>query len=87
MASGCAVVASRVDGIPDAVIDGETGLLVPPEDPAALARALDAVLADPAFADRLGAAGARRAREGFAWSIVARRYVAVLECALHPDRS
>src|SRR5439155_274446 len=39
MASGRAVVASRVDGIPDAVGDGETGLLVPPEDPVALAAA------------------------------------------------
>jgi glycosyltransferase involved in cell wall biosynthesis len=87
MASGRAVVASRVDGIPDAVIDGETGLLVPPDDPAALARALDALLADPAWANRLGAAGARRARECFAWSTIARRYLTVLERAVRPDRS
>src|SRR5207247_1406351 len=44
MASGRAVVASRVDGIPDAVSDGETGLLVQPEDPVALAGALRALL-------------------------------------------
>ncbi len=44
MASGRAVVASRVDGIPDAVGEGETGLLVPPEDPVALAGALRALL-------------------------------------------
>src|SRR5206468_318440 len=57
MASGRAVVASRVDGIPDAVGDGETGLLVPPEDPVALAGALRALLEDGARRERLGARG------------------------------
>src|SRR5213083_1575653 len=57
MASGRAVVASRVDGIPDAVGDGETGLLVPPEDPVALAGALRALLEDGPRRERLGARG------------------------------
>src|SRR5207247_9233835 len=48
MASGRAVVASRVDGIPDAVGDGATGLLVPPEDPVALAGAPGAPLGEGA---------------------------------------
>jgi glycosyltransferase involved in cell wall biosynthesis len=53
---GRAVVGSRVGGIPDLVTDGETGLLVPPGDPAALAEAMERLLADGARAERLGAA-------------------------------
>jgi len=71
MAAGCAVVASRVGGIPDLVEDGVNGLLVPPRDPAALARALRKVLDEPELASRLG-------REGHA--TVAERYT--LEPAL-----
>ena len=58
-AAGTPVVASRIGGIPEVVEDGHTGLLVPPEDRAALARALAAVLRDPAAA-RERAARARR---------------------------
>jgi glycosyltransferase involved in cell wall biosynthesis len=54
---GRGVVASRVGGIPDLVTDGETGILVPPEDSAGLAEALVQVLSDRALAERLGAAG------------------------------
>jgi glycosyltransferase involved in cell wall biosynthesis len=54
---GRGVVGSRVGGIPDLVTDGENGVLVPPEDPAALADALVRVLSDRALAERLGAAG------------------------------
>lgn len=53
---GRGVVGSRVGGIPDIVEDGTTGILVPPEDPAALADALVRVLGDEARAQRLGAA-------------------------------
>ncbi|HWP65224.1 MAG TPA: glycosyltransferase family 4 protein [Candidatus Limnocylindria bacterium] len=77
MASGRPVVASRVDGIPDAVVDEETGLLVPPEDAPLLARALERVLVAPAWAEQLGEAGARRARDAFAWPGIARRYLDV----------
>ncbi|HZF07357.1 MAG TPA: glycosyltransferase family 4 protein [Thermoanaerobaculia bacterium] len=65
MAAGLPVVASRVSGIPEVVVDGETGWLVPPEDPAALAAALEEVLADPAEAARRGEAGRRRVAERF----------------------
>jgi len=51
------VVATAVDGTPEVVRDGETGRLVPPADPPALARALRALLADPARARALGRAG------------------------------
>jgi glycosyltransferase involved in cell wall biosynthesis len=54
---GRAVVGSRVGGIPDVVVDGETGVLVAPGDPAALAAALSRVLIDHGLAERLGAEG------------------------------
>jgi glycosyltransferase involved in cell wall biosynthesis len=56
---GRGVVGSRVGGIPDLVVDGESGLLVPPGDSHALANALVRVLGDPALAERLGAEGRR----------------------------
>ena len=65
MAAGVPVVGSRVSGIPEVVVDGETGWLVPPEDPAALAGALAAVLAEPAEARRRGEAGRLRVEERY----------------------
>jgi glycosyltransferase involved in cell wall biosynthesis len=62
MAAGCPVVASAVGGVPDAVIEGETGLLVPPGDPQSLSRALAVMLASPERRLAMGAAGARYAR-------------------------
>jgi glycosyltransferase involved in cell wall biosynthesis len=60
MAVGRPLVASRVGGLTEAVIDGETGLLVEPDDPAALATAIRSLLADPALARRMGIAARRR---------------------------
>jgi len=71
-AHGLPVVAGAVGGATDAVLDGETGLLVDPTDPEAVAGALTAVLTDPALAARLGEAGRARARAQ-AWPRVARR--------------
>ena len=65
MAAGRPVVASAVGGLADAVIDGRTGLLVPPEDAAALGAALERLLRDPALRAHLGAAGPARIAEGF----------------------
>jgi glycosyltransferase involved in cell wall biosynthesis len=65
MAAGRAVVATTVGGLGEAVVDGETGLLVPPDDPAALAAALARLLCDPAERLRLGAAGPARVAQGF----------------------
>ena len=76
MAAGKAVIASRVGGVPEIVVDGETGLLVPAEDVSALAGALARLAGDPGLRDRLGAAGRRRA-ELFAWPVVVERYLAV----------
>ncbi len=57
LAAGRPVVASRISGIQDVVADGETGLLVPPQDPAALAAALIRCLRDPALRARFGQRG------------------------------
>jgi glycosyltransferase involved in cell wall biosynthesis len=62
MASGLAVVATRVGGIPEIVIDGATGLLVPARDPRALADALVRVAGDAPLRTRLGAAGKEHVR-------------------------
>jgi glycosyltransferase involved in cell wall biosynthesis len=70
------VVASRVSSIPEIVVDGETGLLVPPDDPDALAAAVREVLRKPA---RYGAAGLARAREEFSVARMAERTLAVYE--------
>jgi alpha-maltose-1-phosphate synthase len=71
MACGTAVVGSQVGGIPEVVVDGETGLLVPPDDPAALAAALNALILDPARAAALGAAGRKRTATEFGWDAIA----------------
>lgn len=66
MASGLPIVASFVSAIGEVVEDGTTARLVPPDDPAALAAALSALLADPARRQAMGAAGRARVRERFA---------------------
>lgn len=85
MACGAPVVASAVGGIPEVVRDWVTGLLVPydEKDPAAfeaaLAEALNGVIADPQVARRMGEAGRERAVREFGWDAIARRTVAVYE--------
>jgi glycosyltransferase involved in cell wall biosynthesis len=76
MLSSLPVVATRVSAIPEIVADGETGLLVPPDDPFALA---DATVRALAGRDRLGAAGLARARERFSVERMARRTLGVYE--------
>ncbi|HEV8114128.1 MAG TPA: glycosyltransferase [Planctomycetota bacterium] len=65
MAARRPVVAARVGGLAEAVVDGRTGLLVPPEDPAALADALARLARDAELRRRLGDAGPERLAEGF----------------------
>jgi starch synthase len=77
MACGTAVVGSAVGGIPEVVDDGVTGLLVPPDDPAALADALNALLRDPDRARAYGDAGRARAVGEFSWPAIASETVAL----------
>jgi glycosyltransferase involved in cell wall biosynthesis len=67
MATGRPVVASDVGQIGEILRHGETGLLVPPADPPALARALAALRADPALRASLGQAARREARARHSW--------------------
>jgi alpha-maltose-1-phosphate synthase len=71
MACGTAVVGSRTGGIPEVVADGETGLLVPPGEPAPLADALNVLLRDPGRARAMGEAGRKRAVAEFGWPAIA----------------
>jgi glycosyltransferase involved in cell wall biosynthesis len=82
MAYGRPVVAGAVGGLLDLVVDGETGLLVPPRDVGALRAALERVLADRELRDRLGAAARERIRERFAWPAVTDATIAAYEEAL-----
>jgi glycosyltransferase involved in cell wall biosynthesis len=65
MAAGAPTVATRVGGTPEALIDGVTGLLVPPGDADAMATAIMRMLSDDAMADRMGQAARHRIAEMF----------------------
>jgi glycosyltransferase involved in cell wall biosynthesis len=76
------VVASAVGGLLDLVVDGETGLLVPPRDVAALRAALERLLGDVDLRRRMGEAGRARIRERFTWPAVTDRTIQAYEDAL-----
>ena len=76
MLASLPVVSTRVSSIPEIVVDGETGLLVPPDDPVALATAITQALAQPGS---LGERGLARAREEFSVARMADRTLAVYE--------
>ena len=79
MACGCAVVASAVGGIPEVVVDGVTGLLVPPGDDAALSAAINALIRDPDRSAALGARGRERAVAEFSWASIAAQTAGLYE--------
>ena len=80
MAAGKAVVASRTGGVPEIVIENETGVLVTPGDAVALAEALRRVAGDDALRTRLGAAGLERVAK-FTWPAIADSYTRIYEKA------
>jgi len=78
MAAGRAVIATDVGGVPELVQHERTGLLVRPDDSAALATAMTRLLTDAAERDQLGRAGQRRAQQ-FDWSAIAGQYNAIYQ--------
>jgi glycosyltransferase involved in cell wall biosynthesis len=87
MAAGLAVVASRVGGIPEIVMDDITGKLVPPANPEALTRAIVALLRDSAMTSRMGNAARSVARERFSTEAWIARLDRVYEELVPRDRS
>ena len=73
------VIASRVGGIPEVVIDGETGVLVEPDSPYELASAIRDLVIDPERARQLGEAGGKRVREHFTEKQMVDAYIDLFE--------
>lgn len=88
MAAGLPVISTRVAGIPEMVIDGETGYMVPEHDPAALADKLISLLQNPAAAQKMGLAARLRCEQLFGAESVATEFKGILEKhgAFSPDR-
>jgi len=84
MVAGVPVAASRVSSLPELVVDGETGVLVAPDDPTALADAIERVLA---AADRFGDAGQHRARSEFSVARMADATLALYEEIMSGSRA
>ncbi len=82
---GVPVIASAAGGIVDIVVDGVTGLLVPPADASKLAAALERVARDGSLGDRLGATGKQFVAERFAWPVIVRQWRAVYSRATTPN--
>ena len=86
MAAGLPVVGSRVGGIPEMIVDGETGRLVPSRDARALAEAIANLVCDPARMRAFGDAARARARDHFSVAAHARRVESVYDRLLGTDR-
>jgi alpha-maltose-1-phosphate synthase len=89
MACGTPVVGSNVGGIPEVVLDAQTGLLVPPGDHIRLAEALNSLLGDPARAAAMGELGRQHVGAEFSWASIAGQTAALytdLVRAAHPSR-
>jgi D-inositol-3-phosphate glycosyltransferase len=73
LAEGCPVVASRTGGIPEVIVDGQSGLLVPPKSPGELAAAIERLWREPDLARALGQYGQREVVPRYTWEAVAER--------------
>jgi glycosyltransferase involved in cell wall biosynthesis len=86
MACGCPVVASTAGGAPEAVVDGETGFLVPPTDTDAVVGALDRIVSDSILRQRMGAVARRRVEDYFAMDKYIQRVLRSYEKAIERSR-
>jgi glycogen synthase len=87
MQAACPVIASRIGGLPEVVLDDETGLLIPIDDSESLAEAMDQLLKKPDWAKSLGQAGQTRAREVFGWETCVRAYETLYKESLRSWRT
>ncbi|MEW6403710.1 MAG: glycosyltransferase family 4 protein, partial [Chloroflexota bacterium] len=81
---GRPVIASAIGGLPEAVDDGQSGLLTPPEVPAALAEKILIMIQDPARAARMGEYARRLSETRFSWKSVAKQIVEICSKSLNP---
>jgi glycosyltransferase involved in cell wall biosynthesis len=81
MAAGVPIVASKIGGIPDVVTDGDTGLLVPPNDPDAIAKAVVTLISDPELGRAMVERGLKRV-EAYSWASIAERTEKIYEEAI-----
>jgi len=86
-ASSLPVVAGREGGMPEAVVEGETGLLADPYNPESLAASIRTVLCEPDLGRRLGAAGRRIAESRFSWQRVAHDLRAIADAHARSSRA
>lgn len=87
MMAGKPVVGTRIAGTDEVVVDGETGILVPPQQPLELARAIRSILADPSLGKRMGAAGRERVLSEFSIEGMIAKYERLYEGLLQPTVS
>ncbi len=87
MAAGLPTVATAVDGVPELVLDGDTGLLVQTRDPADFAKRLDTLVVNPERRRRLGDAARRRVETVFSARRMAQRTADVYRSLLRADRA
>lgn len=81
------VIGTRIAGTDEVVVDGETGILVPPQQPLELARAIRSILADPALGKRMGAAGRDRVLSEFSIEGMIAKYERLYDGLLQPSVS
>ncbi|NUU01804.1 TIGR03088 family PEP-CTERM/XrtA system glycosyltransferase [Herbaspirillum robiniae] len=79
MASALPVISTRVGGVPEVVVDGVTGTLVPPSDPQAMARAMAAYVEQPHLAARHGAAGHERSQRQYSMNAMLQAYAGMYD--------
>ena len=84
MSYGLPVVATRVGGNPELIVDGETGILVPPRDPQAFAEEVIKLLKDSSFRSSLGRLARQRVQDHFSLPIVTQQYEALYRQVLNP---
>jgi glycosyltransferase involved in cell wall biosynthesis len=79
MCAGLPSIATRIAGSSEAVLDGQTGLLVPSEDAAALTRAAATLIRDPAARERMGRAARMRVEDTYSWPVVTDQWLDIIE--------